>query len=52
MVKELQDYMQMCESYQDGIGKYSLYIRGFWIPHLKQQEEMGNLEKGKEAHKS
>ena len=32
---ELAAYMETCKSYENHWPKYSLYIHGYWLPHLE-----------------
>ena len=46
MQDELQEYMDRCRSYENDPERYTLYIRGYWLPYLQQQKDKGLLKEG------
>ena len=51
MDEELSDYLKKFKAYEntDDETKYSLYVHGYWLPHLQQLVDRGVLKKGKET---
>ena len=46
-VTELEAYMKECKSYENDSTKYSLYVHGWWLPHLEKMKKEGLLKEGK-----
>ena len=40
-------YMNNCKKLEDNDEKFSIYIHGFWLPHLEQLKEQGLLKEGR-----
>ena len=35
MKQQMKQYMEKCESYENDYAKFSLYVHGYWLPHLR-----------------
>ena len=47
MTKELKRYMDKCMTYENDWKRYTLYVRGFWLPYLRHLRKKRLLRKGK-----
>ena len=46
MKQQMMQYMEKCESFENDYSKFSLYVHGYWLPHLQQLVEQGLLKQG------
>ena len=53
MLKELVAYYKYCEIQKDvkRIGRYSLYVHGYFLPFLYSEKIAGNITDGKCLYK-
>ena len=49
MQRELRDYLEKCQSYENDWVKYSYYVHGYWLPYVQDLVEKGLLVNGKEG---
>ena len=47
MTKELRRYMDRCMTYENDWKRFTLYVRGFWLPYLRHLRKKRLLKKGK-----
>ena len=47
MHKEVEEYMDICKSYENDYKMYSLYVHGYWLPYVEQQKAKGLLKEGR-----